>query len=102
MRWYRSYRRAATQWRAIISRPSPQPMPLPSATTTPRLIEACTQRSLRCVTTIAVVLMAAAATARAAPVDDLRALVEAGQAADAYAAFCANADLSTRPREFDL
>jgi len=81
--------------RAMISRPLPPPMS-PSATLP---IEACYAR-LRHTAAAATLLIAASAAA--APVDDLRALVEAGRSEEAYAAFCADSDLATRPRGFDL
>jgi tetratricopeptide (TPR) repeat protein len=69
----------------------------------PQPIEARTQRRHRRTATIATaVFLAAIAAAQAAPVDDLRALVETGRAAEAYATFCADPDVSVRPREFDL
>jgi hypothetical protein len=88
----------------MITRPSPQPMANPSATPLPQPIDARAQRRLRDMAAIAAAgaLLITAAAARAAPLDDLRALVEAGSAAEAYAAFCADPDISARPREFDL
>jgi hypothetical protein len=43
-----------------------------------------------------------ASSASAAPIDDLRALVESGRSDEAYAQFCADPDVSTRPDGFDL
>jgi hypothetical protein len=69
----------------------------------PQPIDVRTQRCPRRAAAIAAaVFIAAAAMAQAAPLDDLRALVEAGRAAEAYATFCTDADVSARPREFDL
>lgn len=57
----------------------------------------------RCGCLLAGVLSAAAAApSQAAQVDDLSALVESGRAAEAYATYCANSDLVTRPEAFDL
>src|SRR5258708_16835217 len=89
----------------MITRPSPQLMLTLSATPLPLPINARAKRRLRDVGAISgagAACVAAAATARAAPLDDLRALVEAGRAAEAYAGFCADPDISARPREFDL
>ncbi len=47
-------------------------------------------------------VLCAAAPAQAGPVDDLSALVESGRAAEAYATYCANSDVVTRPEAFDL
>ena len=49
-----------------------------------------------------VVLAALAATAQAAPVDDLRSMVESGRSAEAYVTYCATSDVVTRPEAFDL
>jgi hypothetical protein len=69
----------------------------------PQPIEARTPaRPRRTAAIAAIALFGVVATARAAPLDDLRTLVEAGRAAEADAIFCAAADLSARPREFDL
>jgi hypothetical protein len=89
----------------MITRPSPPPMLELSAIPIPRPIGASTRRRLPGTTAIAagaLVWIAASATAWAAPLDDLHALVEAGRAAEAYTAYCADADVTTRPREFDL
>jgi outer membrane protein len=51
---------------------------------------------------VTALLAGVAATVRAAPVDDLSALVESGRAAEAYVTYCANSDLVTRPEAFDL
>src|SRR5205085_3176353 len=59
-------------------------------------------RRLRRPAAISVLLLVTTGTASAAPLDELRALVESGRAEEAYAAFCADPDLSTRPRGFDL
>ena len=80
-------------------------MTISSATFIRQPIDACTQRRLwdtAAIVAVAAVLIAASAPAQAAPLDDLRALVEAGRAAEAYATFCADPDVSARPREFDL
>ena len=67
----------------------------------PQTIEACLGARLRR-GAIPLLLLVATATARAAPLDDLRALVEAGRAEEAYATFCADPDVTTRPAGFDL
>jgi hypothetical protein len=48
-------------------------------------------------------LFAGVATAAwAAPVDDLRGMVESGRSAEAYVTYCAGSDIVTRPEAFDL
>ena len=74
-------------------------MPVPHATSQLK-IEASGPTRLRRAAVAALFL--AAASACGAPLDDLRALVEAGHAEEAYATFCASSDLVTRPRGFDL
>jgi hypothetical protein len=74
-------------------------MPVPRATSQ-LTIEAAKQTWLRRAAVAALFL--AAGWARGAPVEDLRGLVEAGRADEAYATFCADSDLVTRPRAFDL
>lgn len=51
---------------------------------------------------VAALFAAAVATARAAPVDDLRGMVESGRSAEAYLTFCAKSDILSRPEAFDL
>ena len=72
---------------------------MPSTSATPRATEACRQRPWH-FAAAAVLLLAR--YAGAAPIDDLRALVEAGRSDEAYATFCADPDVSTRPAGFDL
>lgn len=43
----------------------------------------------------------AAATAWAAPVDDLRSMIESGRSAEAYVTYGAGSDVATRPEAFD-
>ena len=67
----------------------------------PQTNNACLR--LRRIDVLAVALFAAiAATARAAPVDDLRSMVESGRSAEAYLTYCAKSDVVTRPEVFDL
>jgi hypothetical protein len=75
-------------------------MPLPRATPPPQPTEVRKQARLRRLTAVAV--LCAAGAARAAPVDELRALVEQGRSEEAYAAYCAGSDIVTRPRAYDL
>jgi hypothetical protein len=81
-------------------------MAMPSATSIPQPIDARAKEPKRRLRVSAAIASASAvfiaATAQGAPLDDLRALVEAGSAAEAYSAFCADPDISARPREFDL
>lgn len=51
---------------------------------------------------LAALFATVAATAQAAPVDDLRGMVESGRSAEAYLTFCAKSDVVTRPEAFDL
>src|SRR5207237_10135750 len=51
---------------------------------------------------ISLLLLLVTAAVRAAPLDELRTMVEGGRAEEAYSAFCADPDVSTRPRGFDL
>jgi hypothetical protein len=59
-------------------------------------------RRLPAAAAISLPLLLATATVHAAPLDELRALVESGRAEEAYALYCADPDVSTRPRGFDL
>jgi len=72
---------------------------MPSTDATPRATEACRQRLAWLTLALA---LCAPSNLRAAPIDDLKALVESGRSEEAYAAFCADPDVSTRPRGFDL
>jgi hypothetical protein len=69
----------------------------------PQSTDACARR-LRCRggAFAAAFLASAAATVRAEPIDDLRALVESGRAAEAHVTFCATSDVVVRPQAFDL
>jgi hypothetical protein len=60
----------------------------------------CCARRLRAALAAAVLL--ASARAGAAPLDELRAMVESGRSEEAYAAYCADPDVTTRPQGFDL
>ena len=71
---------------------------MPSNCATPRAIEACRPRQ-GC---FAVVTFVLASSVGAAPIDDLRTLVESGRSDEAYATFCTDPDISTRPAGFDL
>ena len=70
-------------------------------TTLPVPLKACGRARRRRAAAATAILLASAA-ASAAPLDDLRALVESGRSEEAYAAFCADPDVTTRPRGFDL
>jgi hypothetical protein len=72
---------------------------MPSNSATPRATGACRQRRPRLAILIAPFL---AGSVSAAPIDDLRALVESGRSDEAYATFCSEPDVSTRPAGFDL
>jgi tetratricopeptide (TPR) repeat protein len=89
----------------MISRLSPPPFdaafPTP-ATTMPQPTDVRTQRRRLGAALSTIAFLGVSAAAQAAPLDELRALVEAGRATEAYATFCADPDVSTRPREFDL
>src|ERR1051325_7895595 len=71
---------------------------MPSNCATPRAIEACRPRQ-GC---FAVVTFVLASSVGAAPIDDLRTLVESGRSDEAYATFCTDPDISTRPAGYDL
>ena len=71
---------------------------MPSNCATPRATGACRPRRA----CFAAVTFALASSVGAAPIDDLRALVESGRSDEAYATFCADPDVSTRPAGFDL
>ena len=68
----------------------------------PQSTYACAHR-LRCRGAFAAALFAGvAAPVGAEPIDDLRAMVESGRAAEAYVTFCATSDVIARPQAFDL
>jgi hypothetical protein len=75
-------------------------MPVLRATPPPQSIEVRAQARLRRIAAVAA--LGLASLARAAPVDDLRSLVEEGRSEEAYNAFCAGSDIATRPRAYDL
>jgi surface lipoprotein assembly modifier-like protein len=83
----------------MISRPPP-PMLSSSATPTLETIARHPGGLRRAMALL--LLCAAAAPLRAEPLDELRALVEAGRSEEAYATYCADPDVTTRPRGFDL
>ena len=73
-------------------------MPLTHSPDSPLRLDTLRAHTLRALVTLAAAQVALLASA--APVDDLRAQVEAGQSAAAYASFCTSA--ADRPAEFDL
>jgi hypothetical protein len=83
----------------MISRPLRPPMPVRRATPQ-QPIEARKQMWLRW--TLPGAMLIVAVSAPGAPIDELHALVESGRAEEADKVFCADSDLATRPRAFDL
>ena len=68
----------------------------------PQTTAVCMRHHRRCGVLAAALFAGVTTTASAEPVDDLRAMIESGRAAEAYVTYCATTDVVTRPAAYDL